>query len=371
MCNSCAEDAKRAYFAGLLDGEGTVGIRTVHKTNSLRVSFALQIAITNCDRSVLDEASAIWGGGVYVQQRRGKPVYRWAASRRPVDFLRDVLPYVRIKRQQVLIALALVESIERCGRVVPPEEWDYRRQLQAECRNFNQRRYHGEYITPLVPQIRSVGGGCLSCGCVLQGGSPTDDHDDDANITIGDLTEAANAPACACGLNQAAQNIVDSLAVIQAKQAAEARELEELGEDVVLKALVPGVPKRYVLGVAYAADDLDGHKEFTSAAEVEKAAWNYARNHRRIGFYHVDGTETHADLVESYIYRGPDWVTTDIDGQEQVIKAGDWLIGGILDEPGFDLVVKRKADGWSMDGAARRRKYRIPRSTLTKETSTP
>lgn len=215
---------------------------------------------------------------------------------------------------------------------------------------------------------------CLSCGCVLNGGSPTDDHDDDANFTIGDLTEAANAPACACSLNVAAQNIVDSLAVVQAKQQADFdKDLGELAdeEDVVIKALVPGVPKRYVLGVASAADDLDGHGEFTSAEEVEKAAWNYARNHRRIGFFHVDGTETHADLVESYIYRGPDWVTTDIDGNEQVIKAGDWLLGGILDEPGFDLVLKRKADGWSMDGLARRRKHRITRTNPAKETSTP
>lgn len=209
---------------------------------------------------------------------------------------------------------------------------------------------------------------CVSCGCVPQGGSPTDDHDDEANITLGDLTAAANAPACGCGLNQAAQNIVDSLALIEAR-----RQVEISGDggdiDVVLKALATG-PKRYVLGVACAPDEIDGHGEFTSLEEVEKAAWDYARNHRRIGFYHIDGTETHADLVESYVYRGPDWVTKDIDGAEQVIKSGSWLIGGILDEPGFDLVVKRKADGWSMDGLARRRKHRVPANTLTrKETS--
>lgn len=199
---------------------------------------------------------------------------------------------------------------------------------------------------------------CLSCGCVATGGSPTDDHDDDANITLGDLIAAANAQGQA--LNQTAQNICDSLA---AKEGA--HELAVTGEggeiDAVIKALeVPGAPKRFVLGVAYPVAKVDGHGEFMTADEIERTAWDYARNYRRIGFFHADGTEGHADLVESYIYRGPDWVTTDIDGMEQVIKAGDWVMGGILDEPGFDLVRSRKADGWSVDGDARRRKRKAP-----------
>jgi len=201
---------------------------------------------------------------------------------------------------------------------------------------------------------------CLSCGCVASGGSPTDDHDDDANITLGDLTAAANAPACGCSLNQAAENILDSLLKIQA-----AREVAIEGDggsvDAVMKALeITDVPKRFVLGVAYPANKVDGHGEFMSPEELEMTAWDYARNHRRVGFYHFDGTEGHADVVESYIYRGPDWETTDIDGQTQVIKAGDWVMGAILDEPGFALVLKRKADGWSVDGAARRRRRPAP-----------
>jgi hypothetical protein len=185
-------------------------------------------------------------------------------------------------------------------------------------------------------------------------------------LTIGDLTDAANAQACA--LNQAAQNICDSLAKIEADQAVEVA--GDGGEiDVVLKALAAG-PKRFVLGVAYPANRLDGHGEYMTADDLEATAWDYARNHRRIGFYHIDGTEGHADVVESYIYRGPDWATTDIDGREQVIKSGDWVLGGILDEPGFDLVRRRKADGWSVDGVARRRKKLRSAAPLTEGAST-
>lgn len=120
-------------------------------------------------------------------------------------------------------------------------------------------------------------------------------------------------------------------------------------------------PKRFVLGVAYPSDRVDGHGEFMSPDELEKAAWDYARNGRQIGFYHADGTTGHADVVESYIYRGPDWETDDIDGCTQVIKSGYWMLGAILDEPGFELVTTQKADGWSIDGMARRRVTRRPK----------
>ena len=195
---------------------------------------------------------------------------------------------------------------------------------------------------------------CLSCGCVATGGSPTDDHGDDDNLVLGDLTDAANAQGIT--LAQAAQNIVDSLAATQAPEPV---------EDAVMKALaVPGAyPNRFVLGVAYPAARVDGHREWASADSLEQAAWSFARKHRRIGFFHAEGPgiETHADLVESYVWRGPDWETTDISGATQVVKTGDWMLGAILDEPGFGLVLNKKADGWSLDGGARRRRSAPPK----------
>jgi hypothetical protein len=130
---------------------------------------------------------------------------------------------------------------------------------------------------------------------------------------------------------------------------------------VVEKRLqVPENPKRFILGVAYQADSVDGHHEYMAAEELERIAWDYVRKHRRMGWFHADGTEGHLDLCESYIYRGPDWVTTDIAGAEQVIKAGDWVLGGIADEVGFEQILREAADGWSMDGVAKRRVTAAP-----------
>jgi hypothetical protein len=188
---------------------------------------------------------------------------------------------------------------------------------------------------------------CVSCGCALAGGSPTDDHDNDANLTLGDVQAAADAQ----GLTpeQVAQNIVASLAALTSP-------VENEPEAVEKRLAAPDNPKRFVLGVAYYPDRADGHKEWMSKENLERVAWDYVRKHRRVGWFHA-GVEGHAEIVESYIWPdgAPDWVTKDIDGNEQVIKSGYWVLGGLLDEPGFEMVLRQKADGWSMDGGAKRR----------------
>lgn len=117
-------------------------------------------------------------------------------------------------------------------------------------------------------------------------------------------------------------------------------------------------PQRYVLGIAYQAGPdpliqrgMDGGRDFFAAAELEKAAWGFLRDGPEVGLFHADNTEGAATVVESYIWRGPDW---DL-GNGTVVKAGDWLIGAILDETAWDLYKAGRITGWSPQGVARRR----------------
>jgi hypothetical protein len=114
--------------------------------------------------------------------------------------------------------------------------------------------------------------------------------------------------------------------------------------------------QRYVLGIAYQAGPdpmikrgADGGRDFFSAVELEKAAWGYLPNGAEVGLYHADGTTGAATVVESYIYRGPDWDLGDV-----VVKAGDWLVGAILDEHAWQLYKSGRVTGWSPQGSARR-----------------
>jgi hypothetical protein len=117
---------------------------------------------------------------------------------------------------------------------------------------------------------------------------------------------------------------------------------------------------RYTLTVAYPANKpdvavaRDGNRDFANKQEVEKAAWNYLTNSQNVGLWHENGTDGAGRVVESYIYRGPDW-TIKADGNEYVVKAGDWLTGIIWDEPGWQLIKEGKIGGVSMQGKAQRR----------------
>ncbi|MFF1284297.1 XkdF-like putative serine protease domain-containing protein [Streptomyces sp. NPDC058299] len=120
---------------------------------------------------------------------------------------------------------------------------------------------------------------------------------------------------------------------------------------------MPQPEQRYVLGVAYQAGrdprikrGADGGRDFFSKEELEKAAWGFLPKGATVGLFHADATEGSATVVESYIYRGPDW---DL-GNDVVVKSGDWLLGAILDERAWQLYKSGQITGWSPQGSARR-----------------
>lgn len=120
---------------------------------------------------------------------------------------------------------------------------------------------------------------------------------------------------------------------------------------------MPVPEQRYVLGVAYQSGPdpmikrgADGGRDFFSAEELEKAAWGFLQKGAAVGLFHADGTEGAATVVESYIYRGPDWPLDN----GVVVKSGDWLVGAILSERAWQLYKSGQITGWSPQGAARR-----------------
>jgi hypothetical protein len=118
--------------------------------------------------------------------------------------------------------------------------------------------------------------------------------------------------------------------------------------------------QRYILAIAYRAGradqiikGVDGRRDYFTEAELEKAAWSFMKSATRdMGLFHADGTVGHVTPVESYIWRGNDW---DL-GNGTIVKSGDWLLGGLCDEPAWQLVKSGRVDGLSPQGVAKRRK---------------
>lgn len=124
----------------------------------------------------------------------------------------------------------------------------------------------------------------------------------------------------------------------------------ELPYRVVKAAAADDPDARYTLGIAYPADRVDVHGEYTDADELEKAAWRFAKaGFNASGIQHKTGTGGAGQVVESYIYRGPDWQIGD-----EVVKAGDWLLGVIWEPTAWDQIKKGALTGFSIQGFAKR-----------------
>jgi Putative phage serine protease XkdF len=188
---------------------------------------------------------------------------------------------------------------------------------------------------------------CLSCGCMR----PDDDHGDARHITR--LVLSGAAAAAGIDIHQAAANI-DATVGGSVEKVAPA----DIAYGVLAKS---AADQRYSLGVAFPAlkpevrKAADGKRDVIGPEANERAAWAYMQKSRRVGLWHADGTEGHGEVVESYIYRGPDWAIATPAGSEQVIKAGDWLMGVVWDEPAWAAIRKGLIDGLSPQGTARRR----------------
>lgn len=118
--------------------------------------------------------------------------------------------------------------------------------------------------------------------------------------------------------------------------------------------------RRYSLHVAYPADKadvavaLDQHRDFASKQAVEDAAWDFMKA-PAIGLWHEEDTDGAGEVVESYIYRGPEWVVKAGDA-EHTVREGDWMLGIRWSPETWALVKAGKIGGVSPQGTARRRK---------------
>lgn len=127
---------------------------------------------------------------------------------------------------------------------------------------------------------------------------------------------------------------------------------------VVVKATAE---RRFTLGVAYPAwkadvgKAADGFRDFVSADVLERTAWDWLIKYRDVNVFHQENTLGHFTPTESYIYRGPDWtVESPVDSKSYLVKAGDWMLGGVWDELGWAYVQAGLINGWSPEGGAKR-----------------
>lgn len=108
-----ATNEQKAYMAGIIDGEGTIRIKkTFQKVRPCYVGL-VKIEMTNV--GPIELMSKYFGGNYYTygpRKENWKTTYTYSTnhSERVYTILKELLPYLEIKKQQALAVIHFLET---------------------------------------------------------------------------------------------------------------------------------------------------------------------------------------------------------------------------------------------------------------------
>ncbi|MGH9317727.1 MAG: hypothetical protein ACRD1P_11560 [Thermoanaerobaculia bacterium] len=147
------DETKRAYLAGIIDGEGTIGILKVKPKDHRNVFHYAVVEVSNTNSKLIEWLTVNVGcqSGCVVQNRtkldksgeKCKPLFRIAwRSLQAERVIRIALPYLVLKREQAELVLRLRSTMQKKGGVrvsVSKEVFLFRESLFQRIKKLNTR----------------------------------------------------------------------------------------------------------------------------------------------------------------------------------------------------------------------------------------
>lgn len=137
-------ESDNAYFAGLFDGEGCIGLYR----RSDGTGYASSICITNTVKAPLDELVKFYGGKVVKKHTRinQKQVYNWQIyGENLINFINFIQPYLRIKNEQIKLFLKY-KSISHKGINYSQHEYE---EIDKISKDMRVLKHKGDKINPM------------------------------------------------------------------------------------------------------------------------------------------------------------------------------------------------------------------------------
>ena len=134
-------DTDKAYAAGFIDGEGSVQIEERQVRG--RPGWRMNVSASQDDPRPLMWIQARWGGSIFPRRLRanGRRSYHWSIHTRDADLLlRDILPFLQVKRVAAEIGLEFRLGLRSVGRAgITASEVERRRDLKQRLHTVNRR----------------------------------------------------------------------------------------------------------------------------------------------------------------------------------------------------------------------------------------
>ena len=135
--------SKAAYLAGIIDGEGTIGlIRTGTNKGHAYLSPYLRVTMTHLP--TIDYIHKMWGGSMRLhtkQQEHHKQAYTWQySSQGAINILATIWPFLQTKRTQAWLMFQFwANRTKRNGYLISAEEAALREGYKLAIQTANQR----------------------------------------------------------------------------------------------------------------------------------------------------------------------------------------------------------------------------------------
>jgi len=158
-----------AYAAGVIDSDGSIMIRH-GKARTKFPRHILTIVVGMADADACKWLHEKWPGRLWVQQDNPKwrPIFRWQIySNKAAEFLKQILPYLKVKSRQAKIAIEFQEKL--IMRHVPlyqgmSEELFKKRESHARLiRRFNKEGCLWSGVLKNIKDVKKVFGEDTLC----------------------------------------------------------------------------------------------------------------------------------------------------------------------------------------------------------------
>ena len=104
------EETVKAYIAGIIDADGSIGIYRAG------MNYFAKVTVTMAEIEAVDLIHEMYGGTIHVRpqvgDRRVMKVLSLAYNRARI-VLEDILPYLRVKRQQAVLAIEVHKTVSK------------------------------------------------------------------------------------------------------------------------------------------------------------------------------------------------------------------------------------------------------------------
>jgi len=153
------EEVHKAYIAGYFDADGciTAGFAGHMRSKNIRVAAR----ISGRDGAMLEELEYVYGGSLtHSGSGRGEdyPIWIWALSGRNtiIPFLKDVLPYLRLKKEQAELALEIARTIGEVAQIPALGVKVYRARLALKICHLNQANLSNPRGTKTIERLEEI-----------------------------------------------------------------------------------------------------------------------------------------------------------------------------------------------------------------------